>query len=94
MKGTITIRADESGHLTVDCRMSRMSKLDALCILDGLAEAFDLDEEQRMKIGVILAVGGFKVITGKDPVAMRMDTSFLDLLNKKKENNNETVSEN
>ena len=89
MKGSITIRCNEQENLTIDMRMERVSKMDAFIIMDGLAEAFNFNEEQRIRLGAILAVGGFKVITGKNPVTMRMDTSFLDLLNKKKDGSDE-----
>lgn len=94
MKGTLTITAAGEGKLYVDSRLSHVSKYDVLAIFDGIAEAFNLDEDQRMLVGAVIVVGGFKFIFDKDPVGLRIDTSFLDLLNKKKENNDETVSEN
>ena len=90
MKGTLTITAAGEGKLYVDSRLSRVSKHDVFAIFDGIAEAFSLDEEQRMAVGVLIAVGGFKVIFGKDPVGLRINTDFLNVLNKMKENNNET----
>lgn len=90
MKGTLTITAAGEGKLYVDSRLSHVSKHDVFAIFDGIAEAFNLDEDQRMAVGALIAVGGFKVIFGKDPVGLRINTDFLNVLNKMKENNNET----
>lgn len=90
MKGTLTITANTDGKMYVDSRLSRVSKMDMLAIFDSIAEAFELDEDMRMRVGVMIAVGGFKRLFGEDPVGLRIDTSFLNLLKKDKENNNET----
>ena len=89
MKGTLTITANTDGKLYVDSRLSRVSKMDMFAIFDGIAEVFDLDEDQRMSVGVLLAVGGFEKIFGKDPVDLRIDTNFLNVLNKMKEKGDE-----
>ena len=86
MKGTLTITATGEGKMYIDSRLSHVSEYDVLAIFDGIAEAFNLDEDQRMRVGALIAVGGFKFLFDKDPVGLRIDTSFLDLLNKMKEN--------
>lgn len=90
MNGTLTITANTDGKMYIDSRLNSVSKMDVYAIFDGIAEAFDLDEEQRMAVGVLIAVGGFKQIFGKDPVGLRINTDFLNVLNKKKEKQNET----
>lgn len=94
MKGTITIMADDGVMLNVDMRMKQLSVMESYLIMDALAETFAYDEDQRMSVGALIAVGGIKALSGKDPVALRMDTSFLDLIDKIKEKQNGTVSEN
>lgn len=87
MKGTLTITAAGEGKMHIDSRLSRMSKGDMYAIFDGIAEAFELSEDERMAVGVLIAVGGYKQLFGEDPVGLRINTDFLDVLNKMKENN-------
>lgn len=85
MKGTIKIEANGRSDLSIEMNMRSISMLDRLVIIDALANAFELNKEDRTIFGATIAVGGLKEVAGKGPDIVKIDMGLLDKFRRESE---------
>ena len=64
MKGKIEITATEDGGFDIAVDVEHLNVLDTLALLDGLAQALELDETDKMIAGIMFARGGLGKMPG------------------------------
>lgn len=90
MEGTIKIEAIHGLGLSIEMDVHNISRFDMLAVFDGLAKGFKLDEGDRKTMGLLFAAGGLNAIGGTKTVNIELDEEMISVLEKLKENKNET----
>ena len=90
MKGKILIESSMPGMVEIAKEIDDVSWIDKMVIFDALCNIFELSEEDRQEIGVMIRLGGLGAITGKHPVVVTIDADMIDEIREKGNKNNET----
>ncbi|MBR4856324.1 MAG: hypothetical protein IKU94_06830 [Bacteroidaceae bacterium] len=86
MKCKITIEAFDHGVFGLDVKVEGASRLDRVLMVDALVESLDFDENERMELGALIAIGGFKVIKKDAMTKMAISPELAELIKKKRGN--------
>ena len=82
MNGRIEITVDGKSDIGISVKMTRMSSMEKAILMDALAMALQLDEDDRMNIGAVIAIGGLGVLTGKPPEMVKIDLGAIEKMGK------------
>ena len=85
MRGTITIKAEEPHHLSMNMNVQGVTRMDQVILVDALCEAFELNKEDRVFLGMLISIGGLKTLDSVDVGMARIPKEVIDLLKKEKE---------
>ena len=79
MKGEIVIKTTGIGDVTVAVKTTPLHKLEKLILIDALCESLriDGDDDERAVIGLTIATGGLKAVSGIPSEQFAIDVTAL-----------------
>ena len=86
MKGKITIDIPASGVYAFDVAIEKVSRTDKFLTVDSLVEALGFSEDERMELGLLIAIGGFKALHKNALAKVTLSDQLAELVRKRKGN--------
>ena len=86
MKGKITIDVLGKGAYALDVVIDGFTHMDRLMTVDALVEAMGFTEDERLELGTLIAIGGFKSAHKDAMTKMVLSDVVTELIRKRKGN--------
>lgn len=86
MKGKITIDVLGKGAYALDVMIEGFTHTDRLMTVDALVEAMNFTEDERLELGALIAMGGFKSIHKDIMTKAVLSDAVTELIRKRKGN--------
>ena len=78
MRGKLEIIVPDSNTVTIKGDLGELDLADKVILFNCLAEAIELDEEDRHMIGVVIAGGGIEALGGPPSTRIELASELFD----------------